>query len=454
MAIPPRVACPGVIIPTRPYDVANNDRPRVDAEELDFSGNATIDLGFANLNSITAYNDVHVSGPVEGDYTNANLSLFFSTTRQKTFSQELTLSSRGSGRFGWLAGLFYYNDDAYFNPLLVLTKGVPFDIWGRQRTHSYAAFGEVNFELFPRFHVIGGLRYSHEKRELSGSFGVRAFPQLAERTFEDVTPRVSLRYELPSGTNIYATYSRGFKSGGFSSSSLNTTPFEPETVSAYEVGIKTPSRLPLHGSVAGFYYDYTNQQVQAATTLANGSTVGTTANAARSHIYGIEFEGGARLSNAFSITATASVLHARYTSFPAAFAQVPRLVNGVACLCGNVGALVDATGNQLVRAPDFTGSVTAVYTRPVSFGSFDLSATYYHSSRFFFTPDNRVGQPTYDTLAARLAFTTLDRKTTIAVYGRNLTNAVIYQGASILPTADGVLFAPPRSVGVEVRRAF
>ena len=444
----------GVIIPIKPYDVANNGNPRVDVEEFSFSANATLDLGFADLNSITAYNDVDVYSPVESDYTNINLQLFYNYTKQETFSQEFTLSSNGEGPLQWLAGVFYYDDDAAYYPLKVVTSGFPFDIFGRQTTEAWSGFGELTYEVVPNLTLIAGLRYSNEKRALSGAFGVKDYPPIADKTFDSFTPRLSARYELPSGANLYATFSQGFKSGGFSASSLNPVPFNPEKVSAYEVGFKSAPSGPVRGSVAAFYYDYTNQQVQAATTLENGTTVGATTNAASSEIYGAEFEGSARLTSEFSLMATVSVLHARYSDYPNAFAQTPIIQDGVVCLCGNSGANIDATGNQLVRAPDFTASVTADYTKEIAAGTISASATYYHSDSFFFTPDNRVGQPAYDTLGARLSFTTADENWTLAVWGKNLTDEVIYQGASILPAADGVLFAPPRSFGVEASYRF
>ena len=444
----------GVIIPTRAYDIANNNEPRVDVKEYSFSADAKFDLGDVDFNSITAYNHVKVFSPVESDYTNINQQYFLTNTTQKTFSQEFILSSSGSGRLGWLAGAFYYDDDARYDPLGVVTNGAPFNIFGRQATKAYSAFGEVNFEVVPRLTLIGGLRYSDEKRTLSGSFGTNAYPRIASASFDDVTPRASIRYEMPNGANVYATYSKGFKSGGFSSSSLNATPFRPEKLTAYEVGLKIPQREGVRASVAAFYYDYANQQVQAATTLANGTTVGTTTNAASSEIYGAEFEGSVDLTRTFSLLTTVSLLHARYDSFPAAFAQVPRRIGGAICYCGNVGALVNATGNQLVRAPDFTTSVTLNYSEAFDIGTIDANATFYASDSFFFTPDNRVGQPAYGTLAARVAWTTADRHWKVAVFGRNLTDEVVYQGASILPAADGVLFAPPRTFGIEVTRAF
>ena len=83
-----------------------------------------------------------------------------------------------------------------------------------------------------------------------------------ERTDDEVTGRVALEYDVNENVLAYASVSRGFKSGGFNGSGLEP-PFEPEYLLAYEVGSKAilgDGRVQLN--VAGFYYDYTDVQVQ------------------------------------------------------------------------------------------------------------------------------------------------------------------------------------------------
>jgi iron complex outermembrane receptor protein len=445
---------PGVIIPTEPWHIANNGDPHVTADQSVLSLTGDVDVGFATLNTISAYINSKVYSPVEDDYTNIDRSLFFTHARQKTLSQEVNLTSKAEGPLKWVVGVFYYNDDANYDPLAIASPGSTFNIYGRQRTAAYAAFGEATYAFTDRFSAIVGVRYSHEKRRLNGSFGSGLGPAVAEKTFSSTTPRVSLLYKATETTNLYATYSQGFKSGGFTASSLNPTGFNPEKVRGLEAGVKSdPSRL-VSVNAAAFYYDYRDQQVQAAVQVSPGVTVGTTTNAARSRIYGVEFDGVVRPFEGFTLTGEVSWLHARYRSFPSAFVQVPKTVGGVVCFCGNVGVQMDVSGNRLVRAPDLTASLTAEYRLSTSAGDWTVSGTAYHSAKFFFTPDNRVHQPAYTTYSARGTFAPKGQRWQVSVWGRNLSNEVVFQGASILPDADGVLFAPPRTYGVELQVKF
>ncbi len=445
---------PGVIIPTKPWDIANNANPFVHVREWSVSGSADLDLGFATLSTISAYSNIKDDGPVEDDYTNIAITEFQTFQFQTTFSQEVNLKSNGNGPLKWVVGGFYYRDRSRYDPLSIVSPGFTFNIFGSQNTKAYAAFGELTYDITDRLQAIAGVRYSHEKRMLAGSFITGDFPNLAERSFKSTTPRFTLRYAVTPDTNIYASYSKGFKSGGFTASSLGTDGFAPEKVEAFEAGIKSAPDRSFSINAAAFYYNYNNQQVQAALTLPSGGTVGVTTNAAKSRIYGAEFDATLRPSREFNVVATASWLHARYRSFPNAFVQTPVLIGGVPCMCGNVGVVVDATGNQLVRAPDFTVSITPTFETQTTSGTIGVSGTLYFSDKFFFTPDNRVNQPSYVTLSARAWYKLPDTDLKISLWGKNLTNSVVYQGASILPDADGILFAPRRSYGVEARYAF
>src|SRR3546814_9286939 len=99
-----------------------------------------------------------------------------------TFSQELTFSSASSNQFHWVGGLFYYYDYSAFEPLTVENV---VSLIGLVKTHAYAAFGELTYEILPRLTVIGGVRYSSERKRYEGSL-VPALPsKIAAKTFSD-----------------------------------------------------------------------------------------------------------------------------------------------------------------------------------------------------------------------------------------------------------------------------
>lgn len=134
--------------------------------------------------------------------------------------------------------------------------------------------------------------------------------------------------------------------------------------------------------------------------------------------------------------------------------QVPRTVNGVVCLCGNVGVTLDASGNQLIRAPDFTASGSLNYRRELSAGFVDLSTTLYYSSKYVFTSDERVTQPDFVNLGARASFQPAGSAFKFSVWGQNLTDSTVIEGTSTLPNGDGVFYAKPRTYGVAVDVTF
>src|SRR3546814_2391498 len=116
--------------------------------------------------------------------------------------------------------------------------------------------------------------------------------------------------------------------------------------------------------------------------------------------------------------------------------------------------IFDASGNKLVRAPDFTLSLTADYAIALAGGELNLSGTMFHTSKFYFETANRIAQPAYTTFDARAAWTLDGTGFTFAVYGRNLTDKATIQGLFATEIADGVSYAPPRTYGVSAEYRF
>jgi len=120
---------------------------------------------------------------------------------------------------------------------------------------------------------------------------------------------------------VYTSYNRGFKSGGFNVAAPTDPAFKPEKLDAYEIGLKSDlfdRRLRLNTSA--FYYDYTNLQVIKYT-----GTVTTIYNGASARVYGLDADVEARLNSNFSLSGGLTLLHDRFTDFPAAViaTQVP-----------------------------------------------------------------------------------------------------------------------------------
>jgi iron complex outermembrane receptor protein len=465
------IATPGAVVSTsaRPYDVVQNYPTYVGVKDVNFSLKGEFDLGFADLTSVTAYDRLaRANNDVETDQSSVDNVFYNVVERGRYFSQEVTLASHKSGPLSWVAGAFYYYADGRYDPIRIhglAYDPIEIDVYTRQKTHAYAAFGEVNYDFTDRLSAIAGVRYSKEKRESIGlfAFGGGGFtpgrpddlPSLDKASWDSFTPRFSLRYKLDeAGDNVYATYTTGFKSGGYNIAIAATSPFEPEKIKALEIGLKTSPSRKLSANLAAFYYKYSDLQVQA---IVNNFNV--TTNAARAKIKGFDADLTWRATPEFTITAGLAYLHARFTSYPNATTNDPILFTsgplaGTPCLCGNLTGSRDVSGDALVRSPDWTLSLNAAYSKELAMGKFDASASVYWSDKYYLDVENRIHQPSYANVAAQVSFSPANTGFKFTAWGRNLTNEKSIQGAFILNQADGVSYGPPRTFGVSAEYAF
>jgi iron complex outermembrane receptor protein len=446
-----RLVNPNGLFPTTPYETAV-DGAITDSETRSAMLKVEYDLGFGTLASTTSYADTNVHSLTDPDFSSVSVVTYDIRQPSKTFMQEVNFASLKDGPFSWIGGLFYYHSDARYAPLAIPQSRVA--IRAQQVAKAWAAFGEATYDVTDRLSVIGGVRYSREQHRLGGSFVVPSYPAIARHTWDAWTPRVALRYEIAKNTNAYASYSKGFKSGGFSTGSLNANPYNPESITAYEVGIKSRPSGAVQLNAAAFYYDYKNQQVQSAIKV-NGVDLGVTNNAAAAEIYGVDFDAAWQLTPEFAVNAGLSIMDASYKSYKAALVNVPRVqAAGVDCRCGNVTAVVDASGNPMIRAPDWTLTLSANYRKVFELGTLGLNGTLYHTDNYFITPDKRVQQPSYTMFNAQASWRPRGSHLEFTVYGKNLTDKAVFSSVFVNGLGDGVAYAAPRTFGGSVGYAF
>lgn len=475
-----RLLDPNSIIPSKPYEVALNDdvRPQKN-ESLDLTARAELSLDAGTLTSITAYLKRDMTNVLEADMAYAPNGLgvnYMPNTLDRSFSQELSFASDLSGPLNFTVGAYYVDGKGGWNPLSVDSPGTASDvtIYATQSITSLAGFGEVYFDVTDRLTLIGGLRYSWEERALDGNvvFGAvqAARPQLlrvGKKSWDSFTPRASIKYELTPTSNVYFTYSQGFKSGVFNSNNPFTVLFgqepdvvDPEKIKAYELGYKGRINDVLSLELAGFYYDYTDLQTTIITEVG-GAPLSVLRNAESARVYGLEADATLRFSDMFDMRIAGAYVDAKYKDFQNTAINVP--CTDFANPCGTVGTPTltgngtipfDASGERMIRAPKFTGTVTANGHVPVGGGMLDLTASVYYSSRVGYTLDQRISQSGFAKIDARAAWTPEDSGLTLAVFGRNLTNKATLGGAFITPVADAVHWSPPRTYGVQAEYRF
>jgi iron complex outermembrane recepter protein len=256
-----------------------DSKPGVDNSNngLDFTAN--IDFGAVKLTSISAYNKMIRREYSDWDSTQYYDSDEYFRSDLNVFSQEVRIASTGTGPFGWVGGVFYsdqnleekfYSDftDAAGIGGIVLTK---YD----QNANSFGEFGQINYQFSNSFKGTLGLREDHETRELVNlNTGFLTGPPIP--TFTGTLNPPSTTSNLPSGkaeldytpvdkTLLYWSISRGVKSGGFTAHNTTTAAsadaFEPEKLTAYEIGVKSDVTDNLRLDAAVFYYRYKDQQI-------------------------------------------------------------------------------------------------------------------------------------------------------------------------------------------------
>ena len=137
-----------------------------------------------------------------------------------------------------------------------------------------------------------------------------------------------------------------------------------------------------------------------------------------------------------------SYLRAKYSSFPAALLTTPNPAGGNNVTTG------DATGNTLEDSPKFTENMGARYSWDVADGKLDASLNYFHTSMFYWEPDNRLQQPAYGLLNGQMMWTNPDKRWSVRIWGKNLTNKQYYVFGTSESEGDSDTPGAPRTYGI------
>ena len=409
------------------------------------------EFGAVAFNSISAYRTSRYSLLQDLDYEPVPYAAVAYYQKDRQISQEFQLSSIGASKLKWTVGLFYFDAKVDSAPTIHLEQfpfvGARFDYLDTVTTRSYAAYGQGTYALGESTNLTLGLRYTNEKRkEKDASLNIVFAPTVIvpvlypdrSSTENKVTYRASLDHRFSPELMAYASVNTGFKSGGFNATAPGEAPYRSETLTAYEVGIKSDlfdRRFRLN--ISGFYYDYKDIQVQR---LLNNQLF--LINGPKAEIYGVDADFYATLSEEISLSGGATWLSPKFKQFLGCPESSP--MGGVPLT--TVGT--DCSGNQLPLASKFTASGAVNYSKEIGSGRLDLSTNIYYNRGYFFEADNILHQKSYALLGATANYT-FDSGITVGVYGKNLTNKQIV--AFAINQANGTPvegYQEPRTYGV------
>ena len=363
-----------------------------------------------------------------------------------------------------LCGPSYYNAVAPFLGLPVpgSSQALPFE--AAVDSSLYAAYGQIDWALSERVTLTTGARYTadekdHDQASLNFRTLMQEIQQLSD-SWSALTPKLGVEVRPAENVMLYGAVTAGYKSGGYNSLSLQPA-FDEETVTSYEVGVKTSlADRKVRINAAAFHYDYDDLQVSVL--YPDRSVV---ENAANARIQGLDFELSVRPNRQFSFDVSFAYLDDEFTDFTsldpvlqAEFVEgllAAGLIDPAQVLQGGGGALpippTDLSGNGLARAPDLSATAALQYTFDLGgSGSLIARGEYQYTDDVAFDSFERFVQPSYGLLHAQLRWTSAQGRMFLAAYGRNLGDEE-YRLSQFFVNYTGSLavWAPPAEVGVQ-----
>ncbi len=440
--------------PSNNFEVNHGSRNTSDKRDIwGVSGKLTWDIDNLTLMSLSSFRKLDIDLIDNPDGIGLSFFDLLLKKEQKQFLQELRLSNKKGTDFKWIAGLFYFREKSAehakvlaedFSLLLGQADFSATNI-SETKSENFAIFGDLTFSLTDRLNLNLGIRYSYEKKEFElERLNNVIFPSLPkssdQENWDALTPKIGLQFQQSDDLLWYGIVSRGFKSGGYNS--FQTTqptlqgPFDPEYLTAYEIGVKSmwiDKRLRLNAAL--FYYEHKDLQVQ--TFIQNVVEI---RNAAKARDFGMEIEIINQFLRRLEISGSIAFLETEYTNFK----NSPNKNNP------------DVSGNALIRAPRFSSNIAVQYTIPIlNYGEIKARCEYQYQSRVYLTETNEslLSQAGFNTVNAKLSYITANERLSIAIYGENLTNEEIINVASDFRDDFGTVvrsFSPPRTYGLEI----
>ncbi|MBO9499573.1 MAG: TonB-dependent receptor [Novosphingobium sp.] len=409
--------------------------------------------GGGTLTSLSALRGYKWHNFADNDYTTRDMLSSGIDETQRQFSQEIRYAGSAGGLTYMLGGYYFHQtlDTASIStvgPALgIYPTPVNATIVGDVTTDSYAAFAHGDYAFSDTLSLTAGLRYTSEKKKLVhqqtgdplgillGTYARRTL----DRSEDDLSPSASLNFKPAKDVLLYASYARGFKSGGFnvfSVSPTNDARYAPEHVDSYEIGLKA-SLFAGHGRIAvdAFRMDYANLQVNQLVNVG-GVPRFMTSNAASARSRGVEVEFALRPVAGFDLSATYAYLDANFIDYR-----------------GATSSGADYTGHVLARAPKHSGSLAAQYSAPVA-GALELFLRGQMTvrSRIYFAADNAFAQGNVALFDARVGVHQSKQGWGLYAWGRNLGNrdyAIARSGGAIVPGQTIQSLGSPRTYGLQ-----
>lgn len=386
----------GLVTPTPSPWKSTGDTPN--DQEVEVSG-VSLEVNYQindsiTLRSITADSQQDLEATRDIDGTSVPFLDSYRLEDMDEFSQELTLIGT-SGNLDWILGAYYYESESNYlgefnfpalTPIFKGFYGAAFGLPGPlptlaglaerivpdsgrndpdllflddaiyEETESRAFYAQGTYSISDKLRATLGVRTTRDEKTFVQTSTDNLFTgdtcvlQESDEDWNETTGKIGFDYDLSDRTFLYGSVSTGYRSGGFDGGSC-FDPFDPENLTAYEVGAKMDLSDTLRVNATAFVYDYEDYQARLFTPLGTE-----TLNAPGADIQGLEIEFDWLATERFRLSGSISYLNTEFKDFSAADPMAPE--NG----------FVDLDGNHLLRAPELQANLTADFDIPLEVG--------------------------------------------------------------------------------------
>jgi outer membrane receptor protein involved in Fe transport len=455
-------------------------------------------LGDHTLTLVTGYNAYEFKEDCDCDFTGASVFAANTSEEFEQLSQEIRITSPGGETVDYIAGVFYQKSEidfedaivipddslllpAFSGTLTALGLADPSVITGtstersfKQDTDLWSAFAQFTWNISESARLTVGGRYTDEEKEASrrqfhvdntgavqpvgavaddlnvfyGLFRIEPYDQIErDRSESSFTPLITFQYDINEETMVYATYTTGFKSGGFDVRSnahpdatvvnamrafaidlVGVFEYEEEEAESIELGAKfTLADGAAELNAAIFRTEYTDLQ----TSQFDGTLGFNVTNAGEATSQGLELDGRWRVSEGLTLSGSFAYLDFEYEKFPNAqcyFGQTPNSATDP--------GLCDVAGKRREFTPEYQATLSADYSMPIGDAlEFRANVDFIYSDDYLASPtlDPNLEQDSYTKVNARVSIGGADGMWDVALVGKNLTDEEVVSFGNTTP---------------------
>ncbi len=421
-----------------------------------------------NFSSQSTYqsNYRYYTQPIDGDFSPIdgvsivnNYGDDFNKVKVGTQEFRFTSPADATSKFNWVTGIygFYQNNPVkqaiHFGEDAELV-GAPFANFSsittnQQKIYGLAVYGQGNYRINPQLELILGMRYDYQHNKLSilGEFQPDGQPAMTTQpdtasavSFKALSPKLSLAYHPTEEMNMYAGYSRGFRTGGLSqlgADPMSQPPlyaYDPENSNNFEIGIKNTlweQRIRLNATL--FYTQVNNAQVP---TLILPAAITIVRNAGKLESKGAELELAVKPFQGLEADYSFGYTHASYQSL---------------YLASN-NETIDLSGNHQVFTPDVTSMFALQYNQKVGQkNNYELMARteWRYLGDQYFDLANQIRQNAYHLFNGRIGVST--KNISLFLWAANIFNRHYIDYAYDFGASH---LGNPQTFGLSVRKDF